>query len=425
MILRSVFITIFALIYAVICPVLRRKYNSTSLYRIWIILMICYIVPSIPFKYDNTAEIPVLSITANFIRGTEEYVANENIIGRLPTANLIDFSVVCTVVWVIGALYLTIKNIRSHYLFTSMLKKHSNFEFFTDDGIIVMSNPFIETPLLYGMVIPRIIIPDNVMNSAALPMIIEHETIHHKRQDLIVNFILIGISIIHWFNPFITHLIRAMNTQCEMSCDSEVIKNKEKDMRYNYGEAIIRIAANDNHNYIAAFSNGKKYIKKRLINIIQNKQHEKKSKPLILMSVFILIFCIFLISSANSEKLVEFGTLTLDIPGYWNTEINQYGNMTIRCGPVIIGEVCVMDGRNITYNDYFFNKLIVRNMYTQKMSVMTNQIISFENLTLKNEYEFIAEDSYNNCRYIIFLSSGFFSPHDANSLIDKIVLHER
>jgi Antirepressor regulating drug resistance, predicted signal transduction N-terminal membrane component len=426
MILRSFFITIFAMIYAVICPYLRKKYNSTALYRVWIILMMCYIIPSIPMKFDKVTNIPVLSVTANFIRGTEEYVANDNIISRFPTAQLVDIPAILTVIWIIGIIFLIVKNLKAHYKFVNLLKIFSDFEFFTDDGIIVMSNPYVDTPLLYGFIIPRIVIPKKVMKSDALPMIIEHETIHYRRHDLFIKLILMIIAILHWFNPFVRYLIYAVNTQCEMSCDAEVVKNKDKNLCYNYGEAIIRIATvNDNmvESHATAFSNGKKYIKSRLVNIIENRQHSKKSKPLILMSIFILLFCVFLLSSANAEKPVEFGSLTMNIPSYWNTEINQYGIMTIHCGPVLIGEVCVMDGKNITYNDYFYNRLTVRNSRTGVATTLTNQVITYENLSMLDQHSFVFTDTFNKCYYIIYLSTTFFSQNDVSNLIDNASLH--
>lgn len=427
MILRSFFITVFAIIYAVICPYLRKRYNATVLYRVWIILMMCYIIPSIPVKFEKTAYVPILSRTANFIRGTEEYVANENIIGMIPTPKFIDLSVLFTTIWVIGILFFLIKNIISHYKFTMMLKKFSDFEFFTDDGIIVMSNPYINTPLMYGLVIPRIIIPKKIMKSEALPMIIEHESIHHRRHDLFIKLILIIIEILHWFNPFIKHLIESVNTQCEMSCDVEVVKNIDRSLRYTYGEAIISIAVkNDDivETHASAFSNGKKYIKKRLVNIIDGSNSERKSKSLVLMSVFILIFCVFLLSSANAEKSVEFGTLTVTIPSYWSAEVNQHGIMAIHCGPILIGEICAMDGKNITYNDYYYNTLTVKNMNTYAVTILTNQVITYENLTLYDQHNIDIEDTYNKCVYKIYLSHTFFSVNDVYSFYQNAVLHD-
>ena len=426
MILRSFFITVFALSYGLICPYLRKKYNQTALYRVWIILMMCFIIPSVPLKLEKVEEIPILSITANFIRGTEEYVANENIVGKLPTAQIIDIPTVLTVIWIIGMILLAVKNIRAHYQFVNLLKNHSDFEFFTEDGMLVMSNPYINTPLLYGLVLPRIVIPKKVMKSEALPMIIEHETIHHKRHDLFVKLILMIIGIMHWFNPFVKFLINGVNTQCEMSCDAEVVKNKEKALCYNYGEAIIRIATVNSdtvESHATAFSNGKKYIKSRLVNIIENRHSEKKSKPLILMSIFIMLFCIFLLSSANAEKTIEFGTLTMNIPSYWNTEINQHGIMTIRCGPVLIGEVCATDGKNITYNDHFNNILLVRNPKTYAPTALTNQVVTDENLTMLDQYKYTIADQFNKCQYVIYLSSTFFSPNDAKSIIDSSAVY--
>jgi len=336
-------------------------------------------------KIKHFTYIPVLSDTANYIMGSEQLVSDK-----------INFNIFL-IIWIAGMIFFAAKNIINHYMFTNMLKKSSCFRFVTDDKIKVISNPFISTPLIYGFLKPTIAIPDKVMDSDALDLIIEHETVHWKRFDLIVKLVMMTVNVINWYNPFMKYILTEMSAQCEISCDAAVVKNKAKKERYNYSEEIVRIATRDDKNAevtASAFGNRKKYIKKRVINIIEERKTMKKSMPLILFSIMILLFCMFFLSATYAEQTVEYGSLKFSVPHHWQVSVNSHGLLNIKCGPVLICEIGATNGKNISDNDTYFNKISIKNTNIWNQS-------NFDNFKLSNKQQIIYYDEENDCTYII------------------------
>jgi len=349
-----------------------------------------YIIPTVPITIKYNSYIPVLSDTANYIIGSEQLVSNR-----------IDINIFIFI-WFAGVIFFAAKNIINHYMFTNMLRKSSRFRYFTDDKIKVISNPFISTPLIYGFFKPVIAIPEKVMGSDALNLIIEHETVHWKRRDLIIKLIMMAVGIINWYNPFMKYILTEMSAQCEISCDAEVVKNKAKKERYIYSEEIVRIATRDDKNaevIASAFGNRKKYIKKRVINIIEEKQKTmKKSIHLILFSVIILLFCMFFLSATYAEKTVEYGSLTITVPHYWQAEINSNGILNLKCGPIVMCEIGATNGKNFTDNDTYYNKISVKN------TNIWNQPNDVENFKLGGQRQHTYYDETNRCTYTVNFS---------------------
>ena len=92
-----------------------------------------------------------------------------------------------------------------------------------------------------------------------------HEKIHQKRRDLIVKWMAVIASIIHWFNPFSYIILRQIDTECELSCDFEVTKNLSSAERKEYMQVILAFAESNTagNPLIAQFSSDKRLLKKR------------------------------------------------------------------------------------------------------------------------------------------------------------------
>ena len=58
----------------------------------------------------------------------------------------------------------------------------------------------IESPFLFGVIFPRIYIPNNISNEE-LPYVIRHELTHRKRKDYLIKPIGFVLLSIYWFNP--------------------------------------------------------------------------------------------------------------------------------------------------------------------------------------------------------------------------------
>jgi beta-lactamase regulating signal transducer with metallopeptidase domain len=75
-----------------------------------------------------------------------------------------------------------------------------------------------------------------------LRFIIKHELVHYKRKDLLYKYLVLAATAIHWFNPVVHLISKAIDVLCEISCDAEVIRNTSADTRKKYSEAIIGVA---------------------------------------------------------------------------------------------------------------------------------------------------------------------------------------
>ncbi len=64
----------------------------------------------------------------------------------------------------------------------------------------------IDTPAIYGIINPKIIIPVNMMDMD-LKYILLHENVHLKRKDNLFRCIAIVTACLHWFNPMVWILL--------------------------------------------------------------------------------------------------------------------------------------------------------------------------------------------------------------------------
>lgn len=107
--------------------------------------------------------------------------------------------------------------------------------------------PHIRTPMLIGVVHPRIIVPrpSYTQNGREeeLSYILTHELAHHRRYDLIYKWITVCISALHWFNPMMFLIQREISRACELSCDEAVISGMSEPERRQYGQTLLALAA--------------------------------------------------------------------------------------------------------------------------------------------------------------------------------------
>ena len=137
--------------------------------------------------------------------------------------------------------------------------------------ISLYQNSDMSSPVMYGFVKPRIILPTVTPAEDELRFILKHELVHYKRKDLCFKFLVLVATAIHWFNP-IAHLVaKVIRTQCEVSCDAEVIRDTDSVTRLQYSEALIGVVkyhSKLNPALSTNFYGGKKGMKKRITSIM-------------------------------------------------------------------------------------------------------------------------------------------------------------
>lgn len=101
--------------------------------------------------------------------------------------------------------------------------------------------PNINTPMIFGMRKPYILIPETLdTTSKELYYILCHETAHYFRHDLAVKFFIQMLCMVYWWNPACVLLKKHMNLLLEMRVD-EYVTSKDAVSKAEYLECLLQI----------------------------------------------------------------------------------------------------------------------------------------------------------------------------------------
>lgn len=106
----------------------------------------------------------------------------------------------------------------------------------------VLISGSIETPCLYGIVKPYILLPkDMPLTREELYYVLHHEVTHHKYHDLLTKRVVRIMFIIYWWNPACRMLRKQVELLLEMRIDSSLVK-KDPDVAQEYMMTLFRVA---------------------------------------------------------------------------------------------------------------------------------------------------------------------------------------
>ncbi|MBU5443651.1 M56 family metallopeptidase [Paenibacillus sp. MSJ-34] len=135
-------------------------------------------------------------------------------------------------------------------------------------------NALAPTPMLFGLLRPAIVLPDNRnYDENELRYIFLHELTHFKRRDLWYKWLAQLTQCLHWFNPVVYLAVREIDRACELSCDEAVIKRLSPKEKQGYGNTLIAMAASGSYRPAAgarAMSEEKRHLKERLTAIMKS-----------------------------------------------------------------------------------------------------------------------------------------------------------
>lgn len=277
------------LIYMAITPLLAKRYQVKWRYYIWLVIVAGLIIPFRPSFGNAIVKIivPGETATPTFQIGTGTPVAVPVIDAELPFASPgISLWQIMTAVWFAGMIIFLVYQAIRHYRFMKMAGRWS--EVITDEqtltlleslkrgmGIFKQINLYlcssVGSPMMFGFVNPRILLPKTALPQDELQFILKHELIHYKRKDLWYKCIVLIATAIHWFNPIVYLMAKAIDMQCELSCDGAVVQSTNQYTRQQYSETIIGVVRYQSKLKTALSTNylgGKKGMKKRLFSIM-------------------------------------------------------------------------------------------------------------------------------------------------------------
>ena len=338
----SVTMSLLALLYMASTPFLAKRYSEKGRYYAWLFIVIGLIIPFRP-QWGNTlvtVDMPNYAIAPvpQMVNDTIAFmptIAPTESIAPLPTTFNISWWQGIAMIWLIGMIGFIVYQAIRHYRFTKTAKRWS--EAITDEQMLSLFHelksemgikkrielylcPCVGSPMMIGIVKPKILLPTVELAQDELYFILKHELVHYKRKDILYKFLVLIATAIHWFNPVVYLMAKAIDVLCETSCDTEVVKNTSENTRQRYSEAIIGVVKYRSkmklHTALSTnFYGGKKGMKNRISSIMDTSK--KRMGAVILCCVLVLtIGTGFMIAtntvSANAQEPVTSNIATFE-----------------------------------------------------------------------------------------------------------------
>lgn len=122
-----------------------------------------------------------------------------------------------------------------------------------------------KSPVVLGILRPKIIIPNTDISDDLLPYITMHEQVHINRRDNLLRLIAIMTACVHCFNPLMWLFAKCFFEDMEMTCDIKAIKGLRKNVVKDYARAIVTCGSGKTF-LISAFGNAR--VRIRIENIL-------------------------------------------------------------------------------------------------------------------------------------------------------------
>lgn len=213
-------------------------------------------------------------------------------------------------IWIIGAVIMFIYFLSIFTAFKVKTKQCSELDLNIQDvkklkrKIKILECPKIDTPLTYGIIFPKILLPKyDDGYGKEIEYILLHEYTHIKRFDSAGKLLLAAALCVNWFNPMVWLMFISANHDIEISCDEEVVNmsgnNKE------YAMALIMSEEKRSSKGMAVFTGFSKNIVKERICYIMKFKRKNKLSVIGASAIIILSASAFATSPASDAKAVE------------------------------------------------------------------------------------------------------------------------
>lgn len=242
------------------------------------------------FVYKLAWLIPVSVLLANLPSAIKP-LQNSGISYHLITPNQSltnDLSVSWALLYVIITTVLLIAAVVTHTRFVKSLQltELANFKQVIT-GVKTYTSAQVATPMVIGVFNSKLVLPHNYntqFDNTTLALILEHENVHIKRKDNLINVLLLLATILLWFNPLAWMAYASCRRLQELTCDERVLSNKTTQQQILYSKALINCAANAPAGLMAYSHYGdKKTMLQRLTNIKHNGAHSRLAKGSVLL----------------------------------------------------------------------------------------------------------------------------------------------
>lgn len=150
------------------------------------------------------------------------------------------------------------------------------------------------SPCIYGMIHPTILVSEEFIknSSGVIENVFMHELSHYKRKDMLTNIILLMMTAIHWFNPFIYRFFKKIRQEMELATDEIALSRMDKEEKKQYGLTLIGLLQTYETQKVATkmlcITDDNKNMERRIEKIKWSTKLKKYRTSIILLVVLIL-----------------------------------------------------------------------------------------------------------------------------------------
>jgi bla regulator protein BlaR1 len=221
--------------------------------------------------------------------------------------------------------------------------------------------PGLVCPATYGWWNPTILLPQDIdtWSLQELRHVLWHELAHIRRYDVLLNWGLALVRIVHWWNPMFWMAQRAWLVERELACDTLVLAQLEEDGARRYGETLLKfieqLAAMSSRPSLAApgfvsFWGRKREAKRRLSELPKLARPERTWCVWFSMALIVLLTIVGLTDGATvARNTIQPAPLELPADTLWdmtsvqNIDNSERSTVEYALGPAI--ERQCRDGR--------------------------------------------------------------------------------
>lgn len=129
----------------------------------------------------------------------------------------------------------------------------------TECDVPVYVTEAVETPCLFGLVIPAIYVPPEVAADAtALRHCLAHEETHRRHGDHIWAALRCLCLILHWYNPLVWLAAHLSRRHSELACDEGTLLRLGEEERFAYGRTLISLTCEGRDRLLTTTMTGSK-----------------------------------------------------------------------------------------------------------------------------------------------------------------------
>ncbi len=139
--------------------------------------------------------------------------------------------------------------------------------------VAVYTSDRISTPLTYGLLRPRILLPSHMAFSAEeLGFVLAHECGHIRRADTLKKGFLLAAVCLHWFNPLVWLMAAKCRRDMELNCDRHVLEKCGSEVRAAYARTLLDLEERKRFSKVLASYFSVSPLEERILTIMTGKK---------------------------------------------------------------------------------------------------------------------------------------------------------